>query len=88
MNNMRTKKVGIAGKYGPRYGVRVRRRLGEIETEKVRVRQCPRCEQRSVKRLASAIWQCRRCGHKYAAGAYAPKVRPFRKEEVQEGGAR
>ncbi|MEW5936574.1 MAG: 50S ribosomal protein L37ae [Candidatus Thermoplasmatota archaeon] len=85
---MRTKKVGIAGKYGARYGVRVRRRLGEIETERARLRQCPRCEHTSVKRVASAIWQCRKCGHRYAAGAYVPKVRPFRREALEEEGAK
>jgi large subunit ribosomal protein L37Ae len=83
----RTKKVGIAGKYGPRYGVRIRRRLTDIESERVKKRVCPNCEHLSVKRVDSSIWQCSRCDYKYSAGAYIPKVRGFRREEVVSGAA-
>jgi large subunit ribosomal protein L37Ae len=77
-----TKKVGIAGKYGARYGVKIRKRLAEVETGRVQKRQCPRCKHVSVKRTDTGIWVCRRCDYKYAAGAYAPKIREFKREDL------
>jgi large subunit ribosomal protein L37Ae len=77
-----TKKVGIAGKYGPRYGVKIRKRLAEVEGGKVLKRPCPRCNHVAVKRTDTGIWVCRRCDYKYAAGAYAPKIREFKREDL------
>lgn len=77
-----TKKVGIAGKYGPRYGVKIRKRLAEVEGGKILKRQCPRCNHVAVKRTDTGIWVCRRCDYKYAAGAYAPKIREFKREDL------
>jgi len=77
-----TKKVGIAGKYGPRYGVKIRKRLAEVEGGKILKRPCPRCNHVAVKRTDTGIWVCRRCNYKYAAGAYAPKIREFKREDL------
>ena len=77
-----TKKVGIAGKYGPRYGVKIRKRLMETETERVQKRECPKCAHVAVKRTDTGIWLCRHCGYKYAAGAYVPKIREFKREDL------
>jgi large subunit ribosomal protein L37Ae len=77
-----TKKVGIAGKYGPRYGVKIRKRLAEVEGEKIIKRQCPRCKHVAVKRTDTGVWVCRRCDYKYAAAAYAPKIREFKREDL------
>lgn len=79
----RTKKVGIAGKYGPRYGVRVRKRLKQVDSDKSKWYVCPKCNHQSVKRAGTGIWKCRRCGLVFAGGAYKPVVSPsFRKEVV------
>ena len=77
-----TKKVGIAGKYGSRYGVKIRKRLMETESERVKKRMCPRCAHVAVKRHDTGIWLCRHCGYKYAAGAYVPKIREFKREDL------
>ena len=77
-----TKKVGIAGKYGSRYGVKIRKRLMETESERVKKRTCPRCAHVAVKRKDTGIWLCRHCGYKYAAGAYVPKIREFKREDL------
>jgi len=70
----RTKKVGSVGRLGPRYGVRIRRRIQEVDETKVGWHACPRCLARSVKREGAGIWRCRRCDHKFAGGAYRPIV--------------
>ncbi|AIY89093.1 50S ribosomal protein L37Ae [Geoglobus acetivorans] len=68
----RTKKVKMAGRYGPRYGLRVRRTLIEIETAQRKKYVCKKCGKKAVKRVGTAIWECRSCGYKFAGGAYIP----------------
>ncbi len=81
----RTKKVGAAGKYGPRYGVRVRKTLKRIEAEKSKRYACPNCNQESVKRVGTGIWRCNRCDTTFAGGAYRPFVSPSFRREVVTG---
>ncbi len=67
----RTKKVGIAGKYGARYGLRVRKRnivIGRLRKEKA----CPRCLKPGLKRLSPGIWKCSKCDLKLAGKAHKP----------------
>jgi len=80
----KTVKVGSTGRFGPRYGVTVRRRIREVEVDLKRWHQCPKCKAKSVKRLATGIWVCRRCGAKIASSAYtlAP-ARAIKKEVAQ-----
>lgn len=66
------KNVGIAGKFGPRYGVKVRKQITAIEKEKVKRHTCPRCKHKSVKRVSSGLWKCNRCELTFASGAYTP----------------
>ena len=68
----KTKKVGIAGRFGSRYGVRIRKRVKAIEEEKVSSFQCPRCKYQRVRRTDTGIWRCRHCGLVFAGGAYTP----------------
>lgn len=70
----RTKKAGPAGSLGPRYGVKIRRRIREVLREKSRWHMCPRCRHPSVKRVSTGIWRCRRCDYTFAGGAYRPVV--------------
>ena len=68
----RTKKVGIAGRLGPRYGLSVRKQVRNIETNQRRRHECPRCHHVAVKRVSTGIWTCRHCEYKFAGGAYSP----------------
>ena len=70
----RTKKVGSAGQYGPRYGVRIRKQISTIIRAKNTVYECPRCRHEAVRRVSTGIWQCRRCDLKFAGGAYTPNI--------------
>ena len=68
----RTKKVGIAGKYGSRYGIRIRRKI--LEVEKKKSKECPFCGRKQLKRIASGVWECKKCNSKFAGGAYVPST--------------
>lgn len=78
----RTKKVGTAGRFGPRYGVRIRRRILETEEGLRGWHVCPRCGVRRVKRRSSGVWICRHCGLVFAGGAYRPIVTTSVKREA------
>lgn len=66
----RTKKVGPAGKFGVRYGKRIRERF--IDVHKVRRSACPNCLNPGLKRISTGIWKCKKCGLKFAGKAYKP----------------
>lgn len=68
----RTKKVGVTGRFGPRYGLSVRREVLKIEEVMRRKHKCPSCGQMALQRKETAIWVCRYCGAKYAGQAYKP----------------
>ena len=70
----RTKKVGPAGRFQARYGVRARTRVRNVEIIQRAIHNCPSCGHKSVKRAGTGIWQCRKCGAKFAGGAYLPKT--------------
>ena len=67
---MRTKKVKSAGRFGPRYGLKVRERLKSIEEKQRKKQECPFCKKKTLKRVASGIWECKKCGKKFASNAY------------------
>ena len=69
---MATKKVRSAGRFGPRYGRRIRNKIVAIEKDK-HVMKCPIClKLKSLKRVASGIWYCTKCDNKFAGKAYKP----------------
>ena len=70
----RTKKVKSAGRFGPRYGRRIRKDVVAIEEKMRRKHKCPRCERHSVKRIGTGIWRCSKCGLTFAGGAYLPQT--------------
>jgi large subunit ribosomal protein L37Ae len=70
----RTKKVGPVGRLGARYGVRSRTQVKNIELTQKQKHICPSCGHQKVKRLGTGIWQCGKCGIKFAGGAYIPRT--------------
>ncbi len=69
----KTKKVGTTGRFGARYGRKTKMRLKEVEAlYRSKKYECPNCRAVRVKRVSTAIWQCIKCGLKFAGGAYMP----------------
>ena len=70
----RTKKASMTGRFGPRYGVSIRRRVLEVETRQRGRHTCPKCAAKALSRTSTGIWSCRKCAYKYAGGAYFPET--------------
>ncbi len=71
----RTKVVGIAGRFGARYGATLRKRFKEVMEKRYAPHQCPFCGFKGrVKRISTGIWICTKCGVKWAGGAYVPRT--------------
>ncbi|MEM5879194.1 MAG: 50S ribosomal protein L37ae [Candidatus Aenigmatarchaeota archaeon] len=68
------------GRFGSRYGKGVKKKVAEIEKVQKQRHVCPRCGMPHVKRLASGIWECKKCGTKFAGAAYVPKAEMIKKE--------
>ena len=69
----RTKKVGSAGRFGIRYGRKIRQKLIKVEKEMKSKHRCPNCLKPGMKRQNAGIWVCEKCGAKIAGKAYKPK---------------
>ncbi len=66
----KSKKSKSAGRFGARYGKSVRDKLVNVES-KQRVKQtCPFCEKKGAKRLSKGIWNCSKCGKKFASDTF------------------
>jgi len=66
----RTKKVGIVGKYGTRYGASLRKIAKKAEVAQHAKYVCAFCGKSAVRRTAAGIWKCKGCRKVIAGGAY------------------
>ncbi|KAF9915411.1 60S ribosomal protein L43 [Lobosporangium transversale] len=66
----RTKKVGVVGKYGVRYGASLRKQVKKMEITQHSKYTCTFCGRDAVKRQAVGIWKCRGCKKTMAGGAW------------------
>ncbi|MBU2562074.1 MAG: 50S ribosomal protein L37ae [Nanoarchaeota archaeon] len=66
----KSKKTKSAGRFGARYGKKVRMKVVNVE-KKQRIKQtCPFCKKLGVKRLSKGIWKCSKCEKKFASNTY------------------
>lgn len=66
----KSKKSRAAGRFGSRYGKKVRDKIVKIE-DKQRIKQiCPYCKRPGVKRISKGIWYCKKCNRKFASDVY------------------
>src|SRR2546425_576953 len=69
------RKTGLGGGFGARYGTLVRRRYIDVVTGLRQKHECPRCRFKTVKRRSVGVWLCKKCGYKFAGGAYIPSTK-------------
>lgn len=69
----RTKKAGITGKYGTRYGASLRKQIKKIEITQHAKYTCLFCGKDAMKRQAVGIWHCSGCNKTVAGGAWTVK---------------
>ncbi len=66
----RTKKVKSSGRFGARYGKKVRERVVKVESKQHSKQKCPFCGKLGVKREAKGIWKCPKCKRRFASNVY------------------
>jgi len=79
---MATKKVGSTGRFGPRYGRKIRNKVKAIEALSKSKHVCLKCKIKAASRVATGVWECSRCNAKYAGGAYSPLLKAEKKSQV------
>jgi large subunit ribosomal protein L37Ae len=68
---MATKKAKAAGKFGARYGKKLRVDYNKFYESAKTKYTCPNCsKEKSVIRLSWGVWECKNCKTKFASGAY------------------
>lgn len=65
---VKRKKIGAAGRFGAGYG-KVKERLVAVEQIQRKKQACTFCGGRA-KREAKGIWNCLKCGKRFAAGTF------------------
>jgi len=51
------------------FGIKIRKKLKAVELKQRKKQICPFCKGRA-KRLSKGIWECKKCGKKFASGAF------------------
>lgn len=66
----KSKKTKSTGRFGSRYGKRVKDRVVKVEEKQRAKQKCPFCGKIGVKRKAKGIWECPRCEKRFASNTY------------------
>jgi large subunit ribosomal protein L37Ae len=66
----KSKKTKSAGRFGSRYGKKVRDKMVGVEFKQKIRQKCPFCKRLGVKRLSKGIWKCPKCNKKFASNTY------------------
>ncbi len=56
------------------FGKKIREGVRKAEEKAKRRYYCPSCSRKAVKRISTAVWQCRKCSTKFASGSYEFKA--------------
>ena len=67
---VKLKKSKSAGRFGARYGRLAKTKLVKVEEKQNKKQKCPLCKRLGVKRLSKGIWECKKCGKKFASDVF------------------
>ena len=67
---MKTRKVSSTGRFGVRYGLKIRKNILSVDKLRKAQTKCPSCLKDTIKREAPGIWSCKSCRLKVAGRAY------------------
>ena len=59
-----------SGRFGARYGKRIREEFTAAEKKSKAKYQCPACSRKAIRREAAGVWACSHCDKKFASTAY------------------
>jgi large subunit ribosomal protein L37Ae len=68
------RKTRSAGRFGCRYGRKVRNLVADIEENMRQAHKCPKCGRMAVWREGTGIWSCTKCKYTYTGGTYVPQT--------------
>ena len=68
------RKSRSAGRFGVRYGTKSRKLVADIEGKMHAEYTCSKCGAKKITRIGTGIWQCGKCNHTFAGGAYVPQT--------------
>lgn len=57
------------------YGKSIRERETDAKKRSAMRYKCPSCSRTSVKRKSYGLWECRKCGVKFASASYEFRVK-------------
>ncbi|MBM3292248.1 50S ribosomal protein L37ae [Candidatus Bathyarchaeota archaeon] len=72
---MTKKKTTFGLRLRTRGGAAIQKRWTRIVKQMKVPHKCPSCASPSVKRESTGIWNCHKCGFKFAGGAYVPSTK-------------
>ena len=68
------RKSRSAGRFGVRYGTKNRKLVADSEEKMHAEYTCSKCGAKKITRIGTGIWQCSKCQHTFAGGAYVPQT--------------
>ncbi|QEE14723.1 50S ribosomal protein L37ae [Promethearchaeum syntrophicum] len=67
----KTKKVGISGRFGARYGSKLRKQWRDITSKQKGITKCPKCNTKLPNmREFVGVWHCKKCGATWTGGSW------------------
>ena len=52
------------------YGKKLRKIHEDVRKKAGKTYKCPSCSRSAIRREANGVWKCRKCGDKFASGAF------------------
>ncbi len=81
---LKEKKFGSIKRFGPRYGLKIKKMISDVEKNQRKRQKCPYCNKLTAKRIAAGIWECSSCVSRFTGNAYFIEERIAPIKEIEE----